>query len=371
MPRPAAPRALLALAALRLLAPCSAGGGLRAAGRVALGDAEAALAAELRGGRSEERLRGLEDALRGTFTALPKDADGRLGHLGVRYVLHRLFVQRRGWYVKGLEPGAEAPQEEWVPSFLQSRLEQELAGRGATLRDLAVLSAAIEDLIRQEAAGRLEAVYGMHGLSARARLDKTQAEQVITTFYVAFLTEGDFNVTGSEEVERAKQLFAQEYTGWTESVEWLKGIVATAMESELAPGDEEYSYEVIERVALDIGDNYYKFNDLECQALKAEMKGLESRKAGRVRLPEFYKKALYSHWRFDEKLEYLRTLGAADETEQGNPLVILPNYLTARTNCLEATGIYAVCCRNECEDLMGRLEAEVAAPEATPAELIP
>merc|ERR1719343_1153878 len=100
-----------------------------------------------------------------------------------------------------------------------------------------------------------------------------------------------------------------------------------------------------------------------------EMHSIESRKGGRVRLPEFYKKALFSHWQFDEKLEYLRTLGAADETEQENPLVILPNYLTARTTCLEATGLYALCCRNECEDLMGHLEAEVAASEATPERL--
>lgn len=48
------------------------------------------------------------------------------------------------------------------------------------------------------------------------------------------------------------------------------------------------------------------------------------------------------------------------------PLIIIPNYLGARPNCLEATDLYAVCCKNECEDLMGQLELHIAASEAAP-----
>jgi len=117
-----------------------------------------------------------------------------------------------------------------------------------------------------------------------------------------------------------------------------------------------------------IGERYHTLNDLECRSLKGTMGELEGR-AGRVRLPAFYRKGLYSHWQFDERPEYLRFVGALDESEPGSPSVILPNYLSARTNCLEASGLYALCCRNECEDLLGHLEKQVGAPSAPELEV--
>lgn len=363
-------RALAALLAIaNLLVHCSASS-LRQAGKVARVDAEAALASELGEGRGEGRLIDLEASLKNTFVAFPKDSEGRLGHVGVRYILHRLFVQRHGWYIKGLDPGSDSTnassQEEWVPSFLQERLETALAGRGASLRDLAVLAAAIEDLVKQEAVGRLKAVYEMHELSMNASLSQEQANHIISTFYVGFLEEGEFSASSPSQAERRKRFFIGEYAGWSEARQWLEDLVASA-----GPISQNASvdYQTIESIAMDIGEQYHKFNDLECSNLKAEMHGMESKKAGRVRLPEFYKKGLFSHWQFNEKIDYLRTLGAADETEPNNPLVILPNYLTARTNCLEASGIYALCCRNECEDLMGQLEGSTAAPEASPEKI--
>merc|ERR1719454_1007072 len=57
---------------------------------------------------TERRVSRLEDAMRPTFDALPKDESGRLGGSGVRYLLHRLFVQRHGWFVNGLEINGDA-----------------------------------------------------------------------------------------------------------------------------------------------------------------------------------------------------------------------------------------------------------------------
>merc|ERR1719333_1637926 len=57
---------------------------------------------------TERRVSRLEEAMRPTFNALPKDKSGRLDGTGVRYMLHRLFVQRHGWFVNGLETNGEA-----------------------------------------------------------------------------------------------------------------------------------------------------------------------------------------------------------------------------------------------------------------------
>ncbi len=126
------------------------------------------------------------------------------------------------------------------------------------------------------------------------------------------------------------------------------------------------------------------------------------KKAGRVRLSTFYKKSLYSHWRFTEKVllsecsqkpqqdhkhiidslapvillrifevtvlqrqceaDYLRKLGALDDSDPQQPQVIMANYMMAciskprfchvshdfnnskaRPNCLEASGLPLNC----------------------------
>eukprot|EP00408_Alexandrium_pacificum_P008314 CAMPEP_0171232086 /NCGR_PEP_ID=MMETSP0790-20130122/40230_1 /TAXON_ID=2925 /ORGANISM="Alexandrium catenella, Strain OF101" /LENGTH=336 /DNA_ID=CAMNT_0011698317 /DNA_START=20 /DNA_END=1030 /DNA_ORIENTATION=+ len=76
--------------------------------------------------------------------------------------------------------------------------------------------------------------------------------------------------------------------------------------------------------------------------------------------------ALYSHWRFDEPIDYLRALGVLDESNPKQPKIITVNYAMSRNNCLEASSLYAVCCRNECEGLMAHLEEKLGAPDAEP-----
>merc|ERR1740121_3501156 len=122
------------------------------------------------------------------------------------------------------------------------------------------------------------------------------------------------------------------------------------------------------KLAEEFGEKYGSFNDNECRALKAALLEVEGkgRGLGRVRLADFYNMSRYSHWKLNEKVEYLRDLGAIDESNASNPLVIVPNYVTSRPNCLEATPVYAVCCRDECEDLIGRLERDLKEPTAHP-----
>ncbi|CAK0869407.1 unnamed protein product, partial [Prorocentrum cordatum] len=194
-----------------------------------------------------------------------------------------------------------------------------------------------------------------------------EAQQLVSTFFVAFLRAGNFSASSPGDALAKVGVFQRKYKGWSEASDWLRGAVATVAGSSSLEGGLDLAG--AERLAVEIGERYHAFNDMECKALKTEMEGLQVHKAGRVRLPHFYRKGLYSHWEFNEKASYLRTLGALDESEEGNTMVIMPNYLMARTNCLEATNMYALCCRNECEDLMDQLEVDVAAPEAEPKRL--
>jgi len=343
----------------------SAASGFLMAGPVSEKDAASMLASELAGDQAG-RLDALEDALRSTFAALPKDAAGELGHQAVRYALHRLFVQQRGWYIKGLEPGTDSVNaSEWVPSFLQSRLEQVSPGRGgASLRELAVLAAALEDLVAKETSDRVAKAYSVLGRSVAANLGKEDALETIEIYYAGFLDGGDLSAGSPQDARRELQNFITFYTGWAEA----EGLLLDTLAPHFASGADTYSFDQVVQMAQVIGEQYYRLNDLECRSLKGTMGELEGR-AGRVRLPAFYKKSLYSHWEFDERPEYLRFVGALDESEPGSPAVILPNYLSARTNCLEASSLYALCCRNECEDLLGHLERKVGAPQAPEMEV--
>eukprot|EP00928_Gymnodinium_smaydae_P017045 TRINITY_DN16485_c0_g1_i2.p1 TRINITY_DN16485_c0_g1~~TRINITY_DN16485_c0_g1_i2.p1 ORF type:complete len:292 (+),score=25.04 TRINITY_DN16485_c0_g1_i2:73-948(+) len=63
----------------------------------------------------------------------------------------------------------------------------------------------------------------------------------------------------------------------------------------------------------------------------------------------------------------LYTLDENDSREP--PYVIIPNYVTARSNCLEGSHLFSVCCRSECEQLVERLEQTVSGTSPSPAEI--
>lgn len=346
-------------------------------GRVSAADADSTLISELVDalgtGEHTGRLKEFEVALQKTFASLPKGADGYLGFRAVRYVLHRLFVQRHGWYIKGLEPNGDtahtivntsAATQEWVPTFLLNRLEARLGDRGVNLQELAALAAALEDLVNKEADGRIETAYKVHELSTSSRITPKQAEDVIDTYMLVYLLGGKLSANSEQELQQKKSRFHTKYAGWKEADAWLHNIEGNRLASHSADG---VDFATTKKIAEEIGEQYNTFNDKECADLKSTLMKMESRsrKAGRVRLTDFYNMSLYSHWQFTEKAEYLRSIGALDETDgPGKTSVVIPNYLTARPNCLEASSLYSMCCRDECEDLLGHLEEKIAAPAA-------
>merc|ERR1719263_781889 len=92
---------------------------------------------------------------------------------------------------------------------------------------------------------------------------------------------------------------------------------------------------------------------------------MDSHHTGRVPLSKFYKFSINNDWRFGESEEYLRELGALDDTSSWlGPQVIIPNYLQATSNCIVSRPHYLVCCVNECESLLGELESAIQAPSA-------
>jgi len=347
-------------------------------------DVETALMSELsgvfRGGAVREHISSLEVALNEMYTSVPKEAGGTLSHAVVRYMLHRFFVQKHGWFIRGLEPGnASALQamaggnqtlqnlQEWVPSYLQNFLEEVLGGRGLSLRELAVLAATLEDLIHKESNTRLEMTFTALELPFSAQLDEDQLRQALEVYMMIYMLGGNFTVTGKAGILRAHGIFAKKVKDWETVQQWMHSI-----QVEVAPSSihEPVDFTGASRVVEEVGRRYGIYNDAECGTLKAELLGIESTKAGRVRLADFYKKGLSGVFEFNEKIEYLRALGTVDESNASDPYLIVPNYVASRPNCLKASSFYVVCCRNECEDLLASLEKKFSKPMASPQQIL-
>jgi len=119
-----------------------------------------------------------------------------------------------------------------------------------------------------------------------------------------------------------------------------------------------------------VGHHLGAFQNLECQRLKDELVEIEDVGTGRVPLSRFYRGVMSGDWQFSESVDYLRHIGALDETDPKRMNVVIPNYIQSQSNCIAGSSFYSVCCFDECEGLLGHVEREVRAPSAYPPQII-
>merc|ERR1719440_2241274 len=124
----------------------------------------------------------------------------------------------------------------------------------------------------------------------------------------------------------------------------------------------------------EVGDRYGRWQDYECRAIKDMLVDVEDPSAGgagRVRLADFYDQYLnHGRWQFTESVEYLRLLGALDESNPENLRLIIANYVNGPSNCVASSSYYSVCCVNECDELLGHLESKIGGPDASPEQIL-
>jgi len=285
--------------------------------------------------------------------------------------LHRLFVQRHGWYVKGLEPGGDhwnssSPAEvlkERVSSYVQEIFEERLGGHGFGLHETAVLAATIEHLIHDEARERLTRAYSGSRILQTDELNKENSEIVLDAYLKRYLIPEAFADKISDD--ELKTI----YPGWSETSTFARDVREEFVHAKRI-GD-VLSFENMTAVVEEVGERFGRFQDSECRAMKSRLISLGDQGVGRVKLADFYRAALIDNsFEFQESSDYLRQLGALDESNPTMPSVIIPNYITSQTNCIASSSLYSVCCLDECEVLLGHVERELAKPMATPLEIM-
>jgi hypothetical protein len=323
---------------------------------------------------AEGRLAQIKKALGPMFTAMPKNEQGKLDHGVVRYILHRLFVQRHGWFIQGLRPGGEAwdavsPTDilhDQVPDHIQNVFESRIGGTGLSLDELSVLAAILEHMIHSEAAERLDFSYRAVGLTLQDSVSSVAAQEVMDMYMMLYLQGANTSAMSLAKATDMKERLPKTYGNWNETRKFMREV-----QHSVAFGRTHFDFANVLGVVEEIGERYGRWQNQECSQLKQQLSRIGDERSGRVRLADFYKAAVEEGmWQFSESVDYLRQLGALDESDPANLQVIVPNYINSPSNCIASSSYYSVCCIDECEDLLGSIEDKLRKPVATEREII-
>jgi len=324
----------------------------------------------------EARGSALEDKLRPTFNSLPQDDHGHLESAAVRYLLHRYFVERHGWYVLGFDTEGEAWNSssptatlgQHVGSDVQGAFENQMDPRGLTLHEVSLLAVTLESFVHMETLQRLHSAYRVLGLSGKEdSARESDVVRVLDTYMMMYVM--GVNHTGVTSADVATYWADMDYLypTFNDTRKWIHEVRKEVVSN--APALRN-TFDTTVRVLEEISNRYGRFQDKECIDLKDLMLKYETPGTGRVSLARFYEAALNGVWQFSEHKGYLQQLGSLDETDPNRPSIVIANYINSPANCVAASKFYYVCCINECESLLAHLERQIAAPQATPDRIV-
>mmetsp|Transcript_102487 Transcript_102487/g.187224 ORF Transcript_102487/g.187224 Transcript_102487/m.187224 type:complete len:591 (+) Transcript_102487:71-1843(+) len=341
-------------------------------------------------GDSTEQLAEIKKAILPMWTTLPKNDDGNLERRTLRYLAHRYFMQKSSLLIRGFEPSRPVSESSWgvadilsqvVPAYVESALESRHAlERGFTLEDAMHMIAILEQLIFDSESTLLEKAYAEERESMSGLLSRRQLAKILQSYLVHWMMGDD--AEGIEILLSNRSLLAATFPHWDSLVEFAEGQIR-ALEFQRQQGGkwkprhgqdgfaQRYSFDDAHEVVGGITRSFASFWESECASMKKGLVEMDTYGTGRVTLSKFYGTALESEWRFGESEEYLRELGALDETSRWRgKQVIIPNYMQAASNCIVSTPHYLVCCVNECEELLGEIEVAIGAAVAQPSQIL-
>jgi len=203
-----------------------------------------------------------------------------------------------------------------------------------------------------------------------ALITSDEADEVLDTYMMAYILGEDLTTMKWKTAQKFIKQMPEIFLAWNDTVGFVRAVKKELTDAN--PSEEGLAFATLVKIAGTVGERFGKFQDAECKGLKSALVKNEDHGSGRVRLSDFYKRALDGEdgsWQFQESIGYLRQIGALDESNQDEPRVMVANYLISSANCIASSDYYSVCCIDECEDLFSHLEKSIAAPEATPERI--
>mmetsp|Transcript_72942 Transcript_72942/g.206965 ORF Transcript_72942/g.206965 Transcript_72942/m.206965 type:complete len:495 (+) Transcript_72942:3-1487(+) len=318
-----------------------------------------------------------------TFMALPKSSSGRLAPRAVRHLVHSYFAKEHGWLIKGLNPhGMQAKMtdvhevnvmQDKAPALVETLLEAQQAGNGLSLRDVVAMAATLERLIFEESVTLLEAAYRLNGQDTSEMVDKSVLHEVLTSYLLVYEMGTKCNLSDVEKHQERKHSAASSES-WLPLVEFEEdsvlnfGYAHRDLMNPFVPV--MYPFEAASQIVDKLAQGYGKWQNAECQQMRASLIALDPAGTGRVPLSRFYSQPETADYQFTESIEYLRETGALDEIAGSSPMVRIANYMAGPSNCVAHSSYFSVCCLSDCHALMNELEAQIQAPVATPEQIL-
>jgi len=364
------------------------------AGNVSTADVEASLHdtlnAMLRGGNgvAAQRLANVEANLWPTFQALPKNDMGRLAPKAVRYAVHNYFAKKHGWLIQGLHPNtmqAEASEvhevsilQDKAPALVEALLEARRSNHGLSLSDLVVMVTSLEGLIFDESVSLLHSSYNLNGESTADLIEEKELDNVLTSYLLIFgsgsISQGPGGMNVDKETHKALRQMAEQDAMTPMMLDFEHDAVRNYrfanrdLQNPFVPV--KYSFQTASAIVEDLAHDYGRWQNAECSQMKQELMNLDPKGQGSIPLNVFYGEKDEGDYLFAESEDYLRSIGALDESRAKKPQVRIANYLYGPSNCIVTSSYYSVCCLNECEALMNELEGQIQAPTASPKQLV-
>jgi hypothetical protein len=329
---------------------------------------------------ANSRLAAIEASTWQTFQALPKNEVGRLRPAAVRYIVHSYFAKEHGWLITGLEPhGMQVLNtsevhdvsilQDKAPLLVENLLEARQANHGLTFNDIVVMIAVLEQMMFDESITLLQAAYRLNGLSVQDQITEDVLHQALQSYLILFGQGAKANLHDAKYHQLVVQARARPELEEFEHDAVLNFEYAHRHQrNPFVP--REYSFQAAVQIMEVLAQQYGKWQNSECRDMKAHLAELDPEGLGSVPLGLFYAQPLGSVYHFSESVEYLRKVGALDETTVGKPKVLIANYIVGPSNCIATSSYYSVCCISECDNIFSELEKRVAAPAATPERLL-
>merc|ERR1719454_2585832 len=182
----------------------------------------------------------------------------------------------------------------------------------------------------------------------------------------------DLPLVTSKQIMTASVKMGQYFPNWHDLLFWVEDVRQSVTYTQRGRQNPfvggALPLEAMNPVVSEVPKQFGRWHDSLCMGMKKTLISLGDN--GRVGLPVFYGgENPGQDWQFIESVDYLRQLGALDESDPRRLRVIVPNYLIGPNNCLEASPIHTYCCKDECGELMAEVERGIAAPAGAPEEI--